>query len=70
MVETVVFSWRADVGGFIAKLFTRRVVRKCDKNKKSRAFAVLKKLERPDMLIWAEGATVYIPTGEDKASPS
>jgi hypothetical protein len=33
-------------------------------DKKTSSSSVLKKLDRPDMLIWAEGATVYI--GEDK----
>ena len=36
--------------------------------KKSSASTILKKLERPDMLICAESATVYV--GEDKVSVS
>ncbi len=38
--------------------------------KGSSASTVLKRLKPPDMLIWAEGATVYIGENEDKVCTS
>ena len=37
-------------------------------DKETRSSTLLNRLEGPDMLIWAEGATVYI--GKDKVNTS